>query len=431
MDTASTGFLNNLLQQFSLATKTGVTNLLPMSMALVTWLGIIDLCSTWTLYEGQLRISNIISRVLKICFILFVLANWVNGFELAKMFMNSFEYAGWVAAGLKDSSSLQNMSPSMIIERGFEIVRELWDSGSGFSTTFIMHLLGILLTLFAFFFIAFQLLLIKIEFQIFCVVAALLLPFSLLKITSRFSGQIISSLFNFGTKLMILYFVLGLSEAFIKNATVFSANPSAADMLKQCVSMGTVSLLVWKTPHLAGTVFSGGGALSAIGQGMIGSTARAAGAGAAVSAGAGLAATSAAAKTFHSAGGTQALSGMTSAMLSGDSSKMAAHTSALAGAARAAGSSIVNSGRNVGSNIVGSVADRVNHSSFGRGGSMITSKPQSINQTVSQAASRAASKAFVDNQKAQASVENIANKLKETRAATKPADFSSPDSYEF
>ena len=50
----------------------------PHAFELVCVLAIIDICSTWALYDGQMRMSFVINKVIKVGFFLLLIVNWSN-----------------------------------------------------------------------------------------------------------------------------------------------------------------------------------------------------------------------------------------------------------------------------------------------------------------------------------------------------------------
>ena len=68
MDFASSDFLTELLKFFEMHCITGFLALQPYAWQLCSVLAIIDLGTTWTLYSGEVRMSALISRAIKVDF---------------------------------------------------------------------------------------------------------------------------------------------------------------------------------------------------------------------------------------------------------------------------------------------------------------------------------------------------------------------------
>ena len=64
MDFASDDILNRILEFFQLHSVEGFLALVPYARELLISLAIIDLCTTWVLYEGQLRMAALINKII-------------------------------------------------------------------------------------------------------------------------------------------------------------------------------------------------------------------------------------------------------------------------------------------------------------------------------------------------------------------------------
>ena len=62
MDFGSVSIFNDILRFFQDASIIGMLNLIPHAKALVCVLAIIDLCSTWALYDGEVKMSQMVSK---------------------------------------------------------------------------------------------------------------------------------------------------------------------------------------------------------------------------------------------------------------------------------------------------------------------------------------------------------------------------------
>ena len=169
MDFTNTDFLNSLLAFFEQHSVLGMAALQPYAWQLIWVLGIIDICTTWTLYDGELRMSAVISKVIKLGFFMFLITYWD---KINSAILVSFQYAGATAAGVTNVASGDWISPSRILDQGFVIVNDLLNdfhqtsimTGGGLGKCF-MDLLSTLITLGAFFFMALQILLTQLSHQ--------------------------------------------------------------------------------------------------------------------------------------------------------------------------------------------------------------------------------------------------------------------------
>lgn len=260
MDFSSANFFNELLQFFHEHSITGMIQLQPHATELVCVLAIIDICSTWALYDGQMRMSFIINKVMKIGFFLLLIINWA---DINSAILRSFELAGATASGLTNLND-DWTSPSNILTNGFVICEALFEDfqstsvldNSGIARMF-MDLIAIAITIASFFFISLQVLITKIEFDIFSSLGVILLPFGAIRFTSFLFQRVVSGVFAFGIKLMVMFFLLGLFNTLSGTLVNFEENATFSAMLKIALSYATLAFLVWKLPNIAASMMNG------------------------------------------------------------------------------------------------------------------------------------------------------------------------------
>ena len=262
MEFGKATFLNDLLIFFEDHCMIGYKALAPHAFELIMVLAVIDICITWTLYSGELRMSEIISRVMKISFFMFFILNFD---KINQAILLSFQYAGLTAAGQPVDGAL--LKPSGIIDKGFE--------ACGSTLTYMMNhklsLLGpglvmyttyVFVTLAAFFFMAFQILITKIEFNVFATLAVILIPFGVLKQTQFLFQRTLSAVIAYGVKLMVMTFILGLFIAlFDKSGGIPGwtpeSEPNFGEMLQYALSYAAMAFLMWQLPNLAAGFMNG------------------------------------------------------------------------------------------------------------------------------------------------------------------------------
>ena len=265
MNLNNDGFLDALLGFFAASSTAGFQNLLPYAAELLISLAIIDIATTWTLYDGQFKLSQICTKIIKYGFFFFLLYNLPT---MINMITTSFKIAGLTAAGIDHQTNF--ISPSALLDKGFSACGNVWESYSVTNTpagTIIVTIIAMALTLGAFFFIALQVLLTQIELYIFAGLAVILVPFGALGYTSFLFQRVVSAVFSFSVKLMVMYFIVGLVNANIGDVSNFLATGQDANgaaqastlsvMIKHSLSMLTLGLIVWKVPELAANIMSG------------------------------------------------------------------------------------------------------------------------------------------------------------------------------
>ena len=265
MNLNNDGFLDALLGFFAASSTAGFQHLLPYAAELLISLAIIDIATTWTLYDGQFKLSQICTKIIKYGFFFFLLYNLPT---MINMITTSFKIAGLTAAGIDHQANF--ISPSALLDKGFSACGNVWESYSVTNTpagTIIVTIIAMALTLGAFFFIALQVLLTQIELYIFAGLAVILVPFGALGYTSFLFQRVVSAVFSFSVKLMVMYFIVGLVNANIGDVSNFLATGQDANgaaqastlsvMIKHSLSMLTLGLIVWKVPELAANIMSG------------------------------------------------------------------------------------------------------------------------------------------------------------------------------
>lgn len=265
MNLNNDSFLDGLLGFFATSSIAGFQHLLPYAAELLISLAIIDIATTWTLYDGQFKLSQICTKIIKYGFFFFLLYNLPT---MINMITTSFKIAGLTAAGIDHQANF--ISPSALLDKGFSACGNVWESYSVTNTpagTIIVTIIAMALTLGAFFFIALQVLLTQIELYIFAGLAVILVPFGALGYTSFLFQRVVSAVFSFSVKLMVMYFIVGLVNANIGDVSNFLATGQDANgaaqastlsvMIKHSLSMLTLGLIVWKIPELAANIMSG------------------------------------------------------------------------------------------------------------------------------------------------------------------------------
>ena len=265
MNLNSDAFLDGLLNFFTLSSLNGFEHLLPYAVELLISLAIIDIATTWTLYDGQFKLSQICTKIIKYGFFFFLVYNMPT---MIDMITESFKIAGLTAAGIDAQANF--ITPSALLDKGFSACGNVWKSYSVTNTpagTIIVTIIAMALTLGAFFFIALQVLLTQIELYIFAGLAVILVPFGALGYTSFLFQRVVSAVFSFSVKLMVMYFIVGLVNANIGDVSNFLATGQDANgaaqastlsvMIKHSLSMLTLGLIVWKIPELAANIMSG------------------------------------------------------------------------------------------------------------------------------------------------------------------------------
>ena len=263
---ADQSVLDALMEFYRSIAANGIVSLIPYGNYLVAIFGIIDLCTSWYLYDGQLKFSVMIQKIIKVGAFFFMVTNWAY---LTSIIGQSFAFIGYVAGGHSGQEALTLIGneggnnffqPSYILQKCDEVCGPVWESydkTSGFQIgRCLMHLICLALVYIGFYFMTLQLILTTIEFSIFTCLAVVLLPFGCVKYTSFLSQRAISGVFAFGIKMMVMFFLLGIISGM---ADKFKANDFSTNsaMLKQGLAYLTLGYLTWKIPGMACNMMNG------------------------------------------------------------------------------------------------------------------------------------------------------------------------------
>ena len=323
MDGVQFAFLNQLLDTFRTASVTGMVNLKPAALGLVAVLGILDVTAMWGLYFGEMRVREIMGKVIKISFFVILIMNWG---PITTAVEDTFVKVGQIASAHQTATK-----PSSIMVEGTKKMYRLWNnaiydipmsdtakssdnipyydsngnlnkdatkmveadkkanaptnpfSGLGESIAAIPgRIIKIILALaifIAFAFIALNVLLCFVEFYLTTALSIILLPFGVNSHTSFISQKALGAVVNFGVKLMIMIFLLGLMSTMISKMDAIT-NDDYGKLFEAVLQACMYAFLIWKLPSLISGMLSGTPSMGASASGVVQSAATAAGAGA-------------------------------------------------------------------------------------------------------------------------------------------------------
>lgn len=271
-DFSTLNVLTDLANFFRGGSVTGYKNLLPYAYELFFALATIDLAITWSLYKGEFKIQAFVERFTKIGFTLLLMQMLP---EINSFIMNSFKQLGLIAGGSKFTIE-EFVDPGQILQTGVKIIGYGKDADansllakmakisifeSGGLSNALMCLFAMILIIVGFFMMTIELMMAIIEFNIFASILIILIPFSALKFTSFIFQRCVSAVFQFGIKLLVIYFMLSLVWA-AANKFTNVAPDSFGQMLTQGLVYLTLGYLVMKVPELISGMMSGSPAMS-------------------------------------------------------------------------------------------------------------------------------------------------------------------------
>lgn len=294
----SSGFFSGILTYFMDALKQAGKRLQPFALTLGSFLMMIQIGTTWTLYEGQLRMFELIKEIISFSFILFLILNFDT---LADTFIQGWQFFGGIASGLfVTGTPVEAMTknpaydPSGLIDSGWAVVGHVITSALSIShpidSLFILICgMGAYLGLV---FMALQVTITLIEYYMVTSLGVILLPFGMLRYTKFLYSQLVKGFFTFGIKLMTVYFICGLAghvmtglgkimvaqheqatadrivaasggmlnddiAKIIVNPDYFDKSVNYGDVLNFMLFYIIMGYLVWKIPNLVSAMVSG------------------------------------------------------------------------------------------------------------------------------------------------------------------------------
>lgn len=254
------GFFSSILTYFKNHLVAGGKNLMPIAISLSLLLMTIQIATTWTLYEGQLRMFELIKEVIRFSFILFLIYNFKF---LADTFIEGWMYFGGIASGIftyaSDAKAIAEApyyDPSRLVDMGWVCISQVFAKG-----TSVVHPINSLLILvcgivayIGVVFIALQVTITLLEYYMVTCLGVILLPFGLLRYTHFLYNKLIQGIFTFGIKLMVVYFIAGLGgKVLIDLGTVVSKN-NASNTAALVMEAGNRDIEGLITPEMAGMI---------------------------------------------------------------------------------------------------------------------------------------------------------------------------------
>lgn len=256
----SAGFFSSILTYFKNHLVAGGKNLMPIAISLSLLLMTIQIATTWTLYEGQLRMFELIKEVIRFSFILFLIYNFKY---LADTFIEGWMYFGGIASGIftyaSDAKAIAQApyyDPSRLVDMGWVCISQVFAKG-----TSVVHPINSLLILvcgivayIGVVFIALQVTITLLEYYMVTCLGVILLPFGLLRYTHFLYNKLIQGIFTFGIKLMVVYFIAGLGgKVLVDLGTAVSEN-NASDTAARVMEAGNRDIEGLITPEMAGMI---------------------------------------------------------------------------------------------------------------------------------------------------------------------------------
>ena len=212
------------------------------------------------------HIKQLVRKVLFYGFWIWIIREWGT---LCDALLDSLMITGTAVGGV-DASVLK--TPSLLIDSGLEIAKPYMDYASEMSwleiTTsplnWLMAVIGYAGVVLAFGILALQIFITYVEFYIASALLLIFIPWGSFKYTSFVAEKAIGAVISYGTKLMMLGAVYGLSTGIINSMTInFNGEPEPGTVLASMLGPFALCLLCWQAPGMAAGLMTGAPTLSA------------------------------------------------------------------------------------------------------------------------------------------------------------------------
>lgn len=259
-------FLSSFTNYFSQIAIGGAANLQGPTLKLLAGLAAIEIALSVAFNFEQDHFKYIFKQTIKIGFFVFLIENWVGGtFTITKVVFESFQKLGLLATGLPLvlGSDIAGYTIKMIGDALTKTFQLGWGS-LGVLLLDLSIIVGIVLCMF---FMAIEIVMVKIEFYIFSVLTIPLLPFGINKHTRFLFEKATGAVVSLGIKVMVLTFVSSIAGPVLASMVMSIADSknyvtaisSMLTLLLGCIAM---FLLVKKAPEMAQGLLSGTPSLS-------------------------------------------------------------------------------------------------------------------------------------------------------------------------
>ena len=236
------------------------------------------------------HIKQLVRKVLFYGFWIWIIREWGT---LCDALLDSLMISGTAIGGV-DASVLK--TPSKLIDVGIGIAKPYMEYASQMDwlditmapLNWLMAVIGYAGVVLAFGILALQIFITYVEFYIASALLLIFIPWGSFKYTSFVAEKAIGAVISYGTKLMMLGAVYGLSAGIIDTMSItFQGEPEPGGVLASMLGPFALCLLCWQAPGMAAGLMTGAPTLSA-GTAMGTAVAGAAGAAAGGAAGAGI-----------------------------------------------------------------------------------------------------------------------------------------------
>lgn len=213
------------------------------------------------------HIKQLVRKVLFYGFWIWIIREWGM---LCDVLLDSLMITGTAVGGV-DASVLK--TPSSLVDKGFIVASPYWEYAQNMDwldittspLTWLMAVIGYAGVVLAFAILALQIFITYVEFYIASALLLIFIPWGSFKYTSFVAEKAIGATISYGTKLMMLGAVYGLSSGIINSFTIDLAGgqPEPSSVFSSMLGPFALCLLCWQAPGMAAGLMTGAPTLSA------------------------------------------------------------------------------------------------------------------------------------------------------------------------
>lgn len=213
------------------------------------------------------HIKQLVRKVLFYGFWIWIIREWGT---LCDALLDSLMITGSAIGGV-DASVLK--TPSSLLDKGFIVASPYWEYAQNMDwldittspLTWLMAVIGYAGVVLAFAILALQIFITYVEFYIASALLLIFIPWGSFKYTSFVAEKAIGATISYGTKLMMLGAVYGLSSGIINSFTIDLAGgqPEPISVFSSMLGPLALCLLCWQAPGMAAGLMTGAPTLSA------------------------------------------------------------------------------------------------------------------------------------------------------------------------
>ena len=263
-----TGILDTMLATIAGYTTGASGTITGYATSLYGILILLDFILAVLLNIGEVdHIKQLVKKVLFYGFWIWIIREWGT---LCDALLDSLMITGTAVGGV-DASVLK--TPSLLIDKGFFIAYPYWEYASEMSwleitaspLNWLMAVIGYAGVILAFGILALQIFITYVEFYIASALLLIFIPWGSFKHTSFVAEKAIGAVISYGTKLMMLGAVYGLSSGIIDSMTVILNNgePDPSTVFSSMLGPFALCLLCWQAPGMAAGLMTGAPTLTA------------------------------------------------------------------------------------------------------------------------------------------------------------------------